>query len=115
MESTSHPGPGSLQSALDDVKRAGSRLVEAYVEAGTSEVLNAGKRVALAKFSAIALSALAIGLSLYGLCLEFVQLGLSRLWLGHSPELYRLMSHAVLFVLFAGIGLFLVRNSRTGR
>lgn len=102
----------SLAAAFAEVKHAGGKLVEAYVSEGTKEVMGATGRVVLAKFSAIALSAFAIGLSLYGLIFEAVNLGFTRFWLGSTPEMTKMASHATVVVLFALIALVLTRKKK---
>ena len=102
----------SLAAAFAEVKRAGGKLVEAYVSEGTKEVLGATGRVVLAKFSAIALSAFAIGLSLYGLIFEAVNMGFTRIWVGAAPEMTKMASHATIVVLFGLIALVLTPKAK---
>lgn len=113
MESQTHPEPlPSLESAFDEMKRAGKELLEAYVSEGTKEVLGATGRVVLTKFTLFALSAFAIGLSLYGLIHEAVLLGYTRYWSGGTPELHKMAAHATILVVFAGIGALVIRRDR---
>lgn len=94
----------SLGSVFDELKRSGSKLVEAYVAAGTTEVLGASRRVILAKFSAIALLALAVGLSTYGVSFELAGLAVNAALPDAAPEVGRLLSHLLVLAVAAIAG-----------
>lgn len=111
METQSRPEPlPSLESALDEMKRAGKELLEAYVSEGTKELLGTTGRVVLTKFIVVALSAFAIGLSLYGLIFEAVLVGYARNWAGATPEACRLATHATVLAVFSLVAIALARR-----
>lgn len=90
-----------LSAAFADLRRAGRHLAESYVEAGTTEVLAATRRVVLVKLSAIALSAFAIGLSLYGLIFEATRAAIAGGWPSAGATRATLTAHATILAVFA--------------
>ncbi len=113
METQTRTDPlPSLESAFDEMKRAGKELVEAYVSEGTKEVLGATGRVILTKFTVFALSAFAIGLSLYGLIFEAVLIGYTRAWEGATPEMSKMAAHATMVLAFGIVAALFIRRER---
>jgi len=91
----------SLSGALTDLKRAGGSLLEAYLNAGTKEMLDSSRQVILAKFSGIAALAIAIGLSAYGLVFELTGWVIAQLAPDSGPVTRRALCHAAILATFA--------------
>ena len=106
--------PPTFVSAFDELKRSSSKLIEAYVAAGTTEVLGASRTVILAKFSAIALLALAIGFSTYGIAFELADLAVNAAVPDAAPEVGRLLSHLLVLVL-AAIAAFVALKTKSAK
>lgn len=97
---------------VENLKIASKRLLEAYLEAATRELLGASKSVLVAKSALVALTAIAVGLSAYGLIHQLVLLGIVRVMAAYDEPSQNAVAHAVVLAVFLCVGYGLIHMSR---
>ena len=103
--SESRQPPLTLAMELDRFKKASKRLLETYVEVEAKEIYGTSKHVLMAKFLVLALTALAICLSAYGLIYELAHAAAINFFSNGSDLTQKLFAHGMILVIFGGVAL----------
>ena len=85
---------------MQGLKQATQNLLQAYLDRGSRDVLGASKAAIVAKFSALALAAVAIGASTYGIIYEAATLAVAALFPSWDATVQKLAAHAAILVVF---------------
>ena len=90
----------SVSAEFGNFKQSFQRLLDAYLECGIRELLGTTRRVVVAKLSALALSAVGVALSIYGIVYELVHAGAINVLPQYTESVQKLATHAVMVVIF---------------
>ena len=88
--------------------------MEAYIESGSRDLFGTSRSVVVAKFSAIALSAIGIALSIYGIVYEVVHAGAVQVLPNYTESIQKLVTHGAILLIFLVMAMAL-RSKNVGK
>ena len=102
----------TISAEIGNLKKSSKRLLEAYIDSGSRDLFGTSRRVVVAKFSAIALAAVGVALSVYGMIYELIHIEAVEMMPNYTDTMQKSVTHGVILIMSLAMALVLkTKNS----